>query len=140
MTTKRMRTVRAAASIPPVRARQPSETIGCARHRDGGLVPSRGAAGDKKPKLLEWLPRVCRPHSQANAKATARHRTCDPAASRSQCRRRMNKLVVLAAFLLGGCLGTAPVEEHAPTNQAPGPTMADPPLPVTTNDGGTDDA
>jgi hypothetical protein len=64
----------------------------------------------------------------------------DHAASRSQCRRCMNKLVVLAAFVLGGCLGTAPVEEHAPTNNLPSPTTADPPLPVTTADGGTDDA
>jgi hypothetical protein len=60
-------------------------------------------------------------------------------ASRSQCRRRMNKLVAIAAFALVGCLGSVPVEEHAPTNQNPTPTVADPPLPVTTADGGTDD-
>ena len=51
----------------------------------------------------------------------------------------MNKLVAFAALVLAGCLGTAPVEEHAPTNQSPGPTHTDPPLPVTTDDGGTDD-
>src|SRR2546430_2530421 len=49
----------------------------------------------------------------------------------------MNKLAVVVAFALAGCLGSAPVEEHAPV----GPDMVpvEQPLPVTQADLGTDD-
>ena len=51
----------------------------------------------------------------------------------------MNKLVLVVAFALTGCLGSAPVEDHGPTPTPTQPTT-DPPLPVTTADAGTDDA
>jgi von Willebrand factor type A domain len=41
----------------------------------------------------------------------------------------MNKLVVVVAFALAGCLGSAPVEDHAPTASVP--DMAEAPLPST---------
>lgn len=44
----------------------------------------------------------------------------------------MNKLAVLVAFALTGCLGYAPVEDHAPT--ASTPDMAEAPLPSTPAD------
>jgi hypothetical protein len=51
----------------------------------------------------------------------------------------MNKLVVVVTLALAGCLGSAPVEEHAPV----GPDMLPPselPLPTSQVDAGTDDA
>jgi hypothetical protein len=48
----------------------------------------------------------------------------------------MNKLVAVLALGLAGCLGYAPVENHAPM---PDPPKGDDPLPVTSADGGTDD-
>jgi hypothetical protein len=102
-------------------------------------VYGQWSAGDKKPKLLDCLPQVYRPQRTLSARATARHRSRDRAALRSQCGGRMSKLVVLAAFLLAGCLGYAPVEQHVPGSTDPAPTKGDDPLPVTTADGGTDD-
>src|SRR3954466_5310711 len=49
----------------------------------------------------------------------------------------MNKLVVLFAFALGGCLGSVPVEDHAPVPV--GPDMLQAPVLTSTLDAGTDD-
>ena len=49
----------------------------------------------------------------------------------------MNKLVVALAFALAGCLGSAPVEDHAPV--ATGPDMLQAPSPFSGVDAGTDD-
>ncbi|MCA1663125.1 MAG: VWA domain-containing protein [Myxococcales bacterium] len=50
----------------------------------------------------------------------------------------MNKLVLVVSLALAGCLGSAPVEEHAPV----GPDMlpSELPLPLSQSDAGTDDA
>src|SRR3981189_236721 len=53
----------------------------------------------------------------------------------------MNKLVVVVAFALTGCLGVAPPEEQHGGNNTPTPVNPDPPLPTSTADmAGTDDA
>lgn len=52
----------------------------------------------------------------------------------------MKQLIVAFAVVCAGCLGNAPVEEHAPTGTSPQPTMPDPPLPPPALDAGTDDA
>ena len=53
MASRRMRKGRTAASIPLVHTRQGCETIGGARHRCGGLVPSRGVPGTKGPSCAD---------------------------------------------------------------------------------------
>jgi hypothetical protein len=50
----------------------------------------------------------------------------------------MNKLVVVVTLALAGCLGSAPVEEHAPVG--PDMTPSELPLPISQVDAGTDDA
>ena len=52
----------------------------------------------------------------------------------------MHKLVLAFVFALGGCLGSAPVDEHAPTGTPPTSPEPTTPTPAPAADAGTDDA